>query len=501
MVYLDLILNLSLLVALTVVSGFIDKRWPRHTRMGVLLQGFLFGGVAILGMLRPLNLGPGLIFDGRSVMLSLCALFFGPWAAAVSLGMTAVCRIALGGMGTITGVLVILSSSGIGLLAYFRVKNQAQPPSMRNLYLFGLLVHLVMLALMFTLPGGAGLSVVKRIGLPIILLYPLAMILAGTILSDHLATTQAAAMLRESEERYRLLFNTSLDAIIFIFPDGRISAANPAACRLFDRSEEEIKSVGRNGIVDTTDPRLAVALEERARTGKFAGELTFIRKDGSKFPGELSTTVFKDTKGLLRAGMVVRDITKRKNAENALKEAELKFRTIFDSASDGILIARVSDHTLAMANRKIAEMLGYPVEELLKLCISDIHPAESLPGVINQFEMLLRKELSIARDIPMTRKDHTVFFAEVSSSPIILEGNECLLGVFRDITEQKEVEEQIKQWNKELERRVSERTAQLKQTIAQLEETNRVFVGRELKMAELKKWITELEKNAISSSV
>jgi two-component system cell cycle sensor histidine kinase/response regulator CckA len=76
MIYLDLIINLALLVALSVVSGFIDKRWPRHTRLGILLQGFLFGGASVIGMLRPLNLGPGLIFDGRSVMVSLCALFF-----------------------------------------------------------------------------------------------------------------------------------------------------------------------------------------------------------------------------------------------------------------------------------------------------------------------------------------------------------------------------------------------------------------------------------------
>jgi two-component system, cell cycle sensor histidine kinase and response regulator CckA len=494
MVYLDLILNLSLLVALTVVSGFIDKRWPRHTRTGALLQGVLFGGVAILGMLRPLNMGQGLIFDGRSVMLSLCALFFGPWAAAVACGMTAACRIALGGVGMLMGVSVILTSSVIGLAAYYRFKPSIQPPSILRLYGLGLAVHAAMVALMFTLPENLDLATFNRLGPPVLLLYPLATILAGTILSDHLLTTQAAVVLRESEERYRLLFNTSLDAIIFIFPDGRISAANPAACRLFDRSEEEIKSIGRNGIVDNTDPRLTAALEERSRTGKFAGILTFIRKDGSKFPGELSTTVFKDTKGLLRAGMVIRDITERRNAENALKEAELKFRTIFDSASDGILIAQVSDHTLAMANRKISEMLGYTVEELLKLGISDIHPAESLPDVLNQFEMLWRRELSIARNIPVMRKDRSVFFADVSSSSIIIDEKECLLGVFRNITERKQAEEQIRQLNKELERRVSERTAELEQTIAQLEETNRVFVGRELKMAELKVRIAELEK-------
>ena len=64
--YLDFIFNLSLLVALSVVSGFLDKRWPRETRHGQLLQGALFGAVIVLGMLRPLVLGPGLIFDGRA---------------------------------------------------------------------------------------------------------------------------------------------------------------------------------------------------------------------------------------------------------------------------------------------------------------------------------------------------------------------------------------------------------------------------------------------------
>jgi NhaP-type Na+/H+ or K+/H+ antiporter len=80
MIYIDLIFNLALLVALSVVSGFIEQRLPRHTRMGVLMQGLLFGGAAVIGMLRPLDMGSGLIFDGRSVMVSLCALFYGPLA-------------------------------------------------------------------------------------------------------------------------------------------------------------------------------------------------------------------------------------------------------------------------------------------------------------------------------------------------------------------------------------------------------------------------------------
>jgi two-component system cell cycle sensor histidine kinase/response regulator CckA len=58
MIYLDLIINMALLVALSVVSGFIDKHWQRQTRLGVLMQGALFGCASVIGMLHPLNLGP-----------------------------------------------------------------------------------------------------------------------------------------------------------------------------------------------------------------------------------------------------------------------------------------------------------------------------------------------------------------------------------------------------------------------------------------------------------
>jgi len=64
------------------------------------------------------------------------------------------------------------------------------------------------------------------------------------------------AKLKESEERYRLFIDSSLDAILLTAPDGRIVRANPSACHMFNRTEEEIKEIGRSGIMDTSDPRL-----------------------------------------------------------------------------------------------------------------------------------------------------------------------------------------------------------------------------------------------------
>ncbi|MHB8707404.1 MAG: sensor histidine kinase, partial [Desulfuromonadales bacterium] len=125
----------------------------------------------------------------------------------------------------------------------------------------------------------------------------------------------ATEELRQSEERYRTLFENSLDAVLLTIPDGKVLSANPAACQMFGRTEEEICALGRVVLVDTSDPRLAVLLEERARTGKAFGELTFFRKDGSRFPVEVSSVVFKDSAGNPRTSMIIRDVTARKRGE------------------------------------------------------------------------------------------------------------------------------------------------------------------------------------------
>jgi len=141
---------------------------------------------------------------------------------------------------------------------------------------------------------------------------------AGEVALDVTRQVEAEEALRESEERYRLLYENSLDGIFLTKPDGRILAANPAVCRMFGRTEAEICQLGRSGIVDMTDPRVAIAMEERARTGRFRTELRLIRKDGSIFPGEVTSTVFTGADGQPRTSMLVRDITERKLAEKEI---------------------------------------------------------------------------------------------------------------------------------------------------------------------------------------
>jgi diguanylate cyclase (GGDEF)-like protein/PAS domain S-box-containing protein len=115
------------------------------------------------------------------------------------------------------------------------------------------------------------------------------------------------------------IFDSSLDAILFTSPDGRVLAANPAACRVLGMSQEEVCRRGRSGLADPADPRWFAASQERSATGQFFGELSMVRGDGSAFPAEVSSAVFEDADGSRRTVVVFRDVSDRKEAEALLK--------------------------------------------------------------------------------------------------------------------------------------------------------------------------------------
>jgi PAS domain S-box-containing protein len=131
-------------------------------------------------------------------------------------------------------------------------------------------------------------------------------------------------------------------------------------------------------------------------------------------------------------------------AEKASRESEGRFRSIVDTASDGILIARSSTRKFVEANVAICEMLGYTRDELLRLGVENIHPASDLSFVSEDFNKLSRAEKRTPplEGVPMMRKDGSVFYADINANPVEFEGEQCLAGIFRDITVRKRAEEE-----------------------------------------------------------
>ncbi|MBO9542126.1 PAS domain S-box protein [bacterium] len=126
---------------------------------------------------------------------------------------------------------------------------------------------------------------------------------------------RASERLRESEARYRLLFEHSSDAVLIVDPIHGVVTANPAACEVFGYSPEEFRLVRRDQLVETSDPRFAEAALARRQAGQYRAELTLIRKDGTRFPAEVTSVSFRDKDGGRSNGMIIRDITARRQVE------------------------------------------------------------------------------------------------------------------------------------------------------------------------------------------
>lgn len=123
-IYLEITFNFGILISMCIISGFITLK-IQESKLNSILQGTLFGIAAIIGMANPVVVTPGLIFDGRSVMISSAGIFFGPAAATISGLFAVVLRIAQGGLGAKTGVLVIVWSALIGVVFHYIQKKKS----------------------------------------------------------------------------------------------------------------------------------------------------------------------------------------------------------------------------------------------------------------------------------------------------------------------------------------------------------------------------------------
>jgi diguanylate cyclase (GGDEF)-like protein/PAS domain S-box-containing protein len=118
----------------------------------------------------------------------------------------------------------------------------------------------------------------------------------------------------------RVLFTHSSEGVLFCNEEGKITAANPAACAMLDMSADAICALGRDGLVDQEDPRWSIAVAERERTGSAVGVARLRRGDGRYMEIELTTVQFRDEAGVAQTCCILRDLTGRLAIERELEE-------------------------------------------------------------------------------------------------------------------------------------------------------------------------------------
>ena len=283
----------------------------------------------------------------------------------------------------------------------------------------------------------------------------IAEIAAVRLLLDEAAEKQkqANAQLHESEERYRSFFAHSSDAVLLTAPDGAILQANPEACRIFGRSEEEICKLGRTGLVDLTDPHLGPALDERERSGRFQGELRMLRKDGTAFPTEISSAVFADRDGCLRTIMIIRDITERKQTEDALHKSEERIRFALETSQIGAWDLDLIDHT-AVRTLLHDRIFGY--SEILPEWTYEMFLDHVDPQDRGQVDDAFKKAVATGQnwgfECRIFRKDGEMRWIWAAGKHTLDESGALrrMTGIVQDITQSKRAAEEIFKLNERL---------------------------------------------------
>ncbi len=247
------------------------------------------------------------------------------------------------------------------------------------------------------------------------------------------------------KERAQKYLDVAAVMLLVLDAEGKVSLINKKGCEILGGAEDMI--IGRNWFenfllkeeqdrVSATFRKLISGREKNAEYYEnsivnLKGETRLIAWHNAPLKSEKGDTV-----AILSSG---EDITERRKIEANLAESENRLSTIFESTHDGILM--VDEETrYVYSNLILRRMLGYTEVEISRLSIKDFHLKEDLPYVLEQFEQLRRRKLNVARDIPVKRKDGSVFFVDINGFDVFYSGRPHMVGFFRDISARKKAE-------------------------------------------------------------
>lgn len=252
----------------------------------------------------------------------------------------------------------------------------------------------------------------------------------------------------ETEKRFRALIERAPDGIVLISRDGKYKYASPTALRLFDYRPEEIQTASPNGSTHPDDLPAVLSLlqdliEHPAKTATI--QYRFKHKDGTWRWLESTFTNMLAEPGVEAIVINFRDITERRQAEEAVKETSEQFRTLFEASPEAIMLVDPNhDWTIMDCNATGCAMNGYTHAELIGQSVDMFNLTPGIPTERSKYLERVRTAGILRYETSHRRKDGTVFPIEVSTSLITLGGREVILGIDRDITERKQAEDNLR---------------------------------------------------------
>ena len=433
--------NITLLLVLGFLYSVSIRRWDIRTIKGQCIAGLLFGLVAVIGMVVPVQYSPGLIYDGRSILLGMVGLFGGGLAAAVAVVMTGLLRLWQGGVGQWAGVATILSSALFGLL--FR-RMQIQFGWNRNnlfLYASGLVIHLSMLACMLLLPESIRWKVLSDISLPVLLVYPFATMLYGRLIVELEARNEAADELKESQQLYEALAESSTAGIGLRDEAGRFAYVNKMMATMLEvpdpnqllglpyldfvhpeDREESRRRIEANQIGE-------VASRREHRLVSLTGNVIWVESTGVPI-------LRNDSKYIMG---VFQDCTARRRMEQTLRENEERYRAVMQQSNESILLVDIETRRILEVNPHCVETFGYSEAELLAMTTYDL-VADTRENIDRRSDAISSGAGANEQLIHIRCKNGKILDVERSATVIQYGGKHVFMFANRDISAERKLQ-------------------------------------------------------------
>ena len=439
--FIGIVNNITLLLVLGFLYSVSIRRWDIRTLKGQCIAGLLFGLVAVIGMVVPVQYSPGLIYDGRSILLGMVGLFGGGLAAAVAVVMTGLLRLWQGGVGQWAGVATILSSALFGLL--FR-RMQIQFGWNRNnlfLYASGLVIHLSMLACMLLLPESIRWKVLSDISLPVLLVYPFATMLYGRLIVELEARNEAADELKESQQLYEALAESSTAGIGLRDEAGRFAYVNKMMATMLEvpdpnqllglpyldfvhpeDREESRRRIEANQIGE-------VASRREHRLVSLTGNVIWVESTGVPI-------LRNDSKYIMG---VFQDCTARRRMEQTLRENEERYRAVMQQSNESILLVDIETRRILEVNPHCVEAFGYSEAELLAMTTYDL-VADTRENIDRRSDAISSGAGANEQLIHIRCKNGKILDVERSATVIQYGGKHVFMFANRDISAERKLQ-------------------------------------------------------------
>ena len=449
-IFLKLIQNAALLMAMALIFDMVTLRWRTgQAWFRKLVTGIILGLIGVALILTPWMLTQGIIFDTRSVLLGISGLFFGLIPTLIAMLITGLFRLNMGGAGASMGIAVILTTGSIGLLWRHLRKKPLVDISWRELYGFGLVIHIVMLACAFTMPLDIARNVLSDISLPVLLIYPPVTALLGTMMANRLRRERITQELKENQERLSLAvhsanigffdYNIQTGAVHFS-PEWKSQLGYEVNEIRHDREEWESR-LHPDDIAETMD-RLNACLKGLTMT--YEAEFGLRHKDGTYRRILARARVLNDAQGKPErmVGCHI-DITPQQENQEAILASERRFRGLAESSQDYIMLYdREFRHVYE--NPAALRVSGMSADQIIGKTHREAGFGDQLSEMWEAEILKVFSNATTTQQLFEWEREEGKIFLDWRLSPVFgSDGQvELVLGISRDITALKQVEAQ-----------------------------------------------------------